>query len=76
MGLFGRLFGSYKSPIGAEEKALLAEEKSLSAKDQAKADALKLENEEKRKSLMARSMGMRGGGRTGLMFGGNQQGVM
>ena len=75
MGLFGKLFG-YKSPIGSSERALLAEEETLSAEDQAKADALKLEEEKKRKALKARQKGMRGGGRTGLMFGGSQQGVM
>ena len=69
------LFGKYKSPIGAKEKSLLADEKARSDKEKAEADALKAKQEEDRKALKQRGTGMRGGGRKGLMFSGDQQGV-
>lgn len=78
MGLLQDMFGfdSYKSPIGASERALLADDKKRTAKEQAEADALKLKQAEDRKALKLRGKGMRGGGRQGLMFRGNQSGVV
>ena len=75
MGFLSNLFSSYKSPIGAKEKSLLADEKARSAREQADADALKLKQEEERLALKQRGKAMRGGGRKGLMFRGSEEGV-
>lgn len=75
MGFLQNLFSSYKSPIGAKEKALMADEKARSAREQADADKLRLKQEEERLALKQSSKAMRGGGRRGLMFRGDQQGV-
>ena len=75
MGFLGSIFSSYKSPIGAKEKSLMADEKARSAKEKADADALKLKQAEERKALKQRGKSMQGGGRKGLMFSGNEQGV-
>ncbi len=75
MGLLSGLFGSNNSDE-RKAKGILAKQVKLTAEEKADADALKLEQEENRLSLKQRKRGLRGGGREGLMYGGNQQGVV
>ena len=76
MGLLDSLFGGYTSPIGSTEKKLLSDEEKLAKEEQERADALALKQKEERTALKQRGQAMQGGGRTGLMFKGSQQGVV
>jgi len=74
MDMFGG--GANNSALRLKYKSILGEQVNRTAEEE---DAFKLaerEAEEERLSLTQRSRGGRGGGRTGLMFGGNQQGVV
>jgi len=73
MGLFGNLFGGKIDTSDADRA--LADEKRASAKERATTDALKAKQQQERNALKLRQKNMQGGGRSGLMFGGNQQGV-
>ncbi len=75
MGLLKKVFGKDDDYDDSEEKAMLAEEKQQTEAETAKYNALKKQQEEDRYALKQRGKGQRGGGRTGLMYGGNQQGV-
>jgi len=75
MGFLKKLFGSEDEPDTSEADKLLVEEKRIADEEAKKASAIEAENLRKRKELRGRASGQQGGGRTGLMFGGNQQGV-
>ena len=62
---------------GAEQQsALLAQQqKELADKEAMEMEALKADQKKKRKEFVTRSKTMQGGGRTGLMYGQNYQGV-
>ena len=72
MGLMSAIFGK---PDTSGQDALLAEERRIAEEEKLKAEELRLSQQEERTALSRRSKSMQGGGRTGLMFGGKQQGV-
>ena len=74
MGLLSKLFGGGSTDTSNEE-ALIAAEKKAADEEKARYNALKREQAEQRSQLKARSTSMQGGGRRGLMYGGNAQGV-
>lgn len=74
MGLFSGLFG--KKTDTSAEHALLIEEQQRARDEKERTDALKRKIDEDRNALKSRSANMQGGGRAGLMFGGNERGVV
>ncbi len=66
MGLFTSIFGA---------NSVLDDEKQATEDEKKRADDLRIKQSEERLALKTRSKTMRGGGRVGLMFGSNQQGV-
>ena len=75
MGLFSGLFGKKKKASDPAGDALRAEEARVAQEERDRADALKRKQEEERLALKTRGATMQGGGRAGLMFGANRQGV-
>lgn len=77
MGLFSNIFGSKDKTSDATIAAgkLAEEEAAEAARKKAENDALLADQAKKRKEFAARSTRSQGGGREGLMYRKNQQGV-
>jgi len=73
MGLFS---GKSRSGIGSQGQSLVDDAKALADRDKAEFEALRKQQSEDAQALKKRSKSMQGGGRAGLMYGGNAQGVM
>lgn len=73
MGLLSAIFGGGGDT--SAQDALLADERRIAEEERLKAEELRVAQAEERKALELRRGNMQGGGRQGLMFGGNQRGV-
>lgn len=77
MGFLSRLFGKDKRDTvdTRDEEALLAEEARLAKEKEDEVNALEASRKKSASELATRGTNMQGGGRKGLMFRGNSQGV-
>jgi len=75
MGLISNIFGSNDTDTSAEQ-AMLAEEQKKTAEEEERLRKLQQDQDQANFEYKQRGSGQRGGGRTGLMFGGSQQGVV
>ena len=74
MGLLDSIFGNKKADTTAV-RSLLNKEKATADAEKADLEALKAKQKEEELAFKARKASMRGGGRRGLMYQQNTQGV-